>query len=90
MMGRERDAEWQQIGGRNGTVPWHVVTLLGTGHFSFSDGPFQLPMQLQGVGATVAPLDMLRETQALLLDFFGHYLLGDPLAHLGPGQGRIP
>ncbi len=89
-MGRERDEEWQQIGGRNGAVPWHVVKLLGTGHFSFSDGPFQLPMQLQGVGATMAPIDMLRATEALLLDFFGHYLGGAPLVRLAPGAASGP
>ncbi len=89
-MGRERDEEWAMIGKRNGTVPWHVVKILGTGHFSFSDGPFQLPMQLQGVGATLAPIEMHQVTERLLLDFFGHYLDGRPLAHLRGGATTLP
>ncbi len=89
-MGRERDQEWAAIGKRKGNAAWHVVKILGTGHFSFSDGPFQLPMQLQDVGATMAPLEMHRVTESLLLDFFGHYLEGRPLAQLRPGATTLP
>lgn len=78
------------IGRRNGPVPWHVVKVPGTGHFSFSDAPFQMQVQLRQVGATMTPAHMHRVTEELLLDFFGHYLEGRALGRLRPGTTTIP
>lgn len=69
-MGRERDSTWSAICALQHGAPCDVVKLLGTGHFSFSDAPFQFPAQLQGVGATLGPAEMHRVIARRLLEFF--------------------
>jgi dienelactone hydrolase len=73
-MGRERDSSWSVICALQRGVRCDVVKLRGTGHFSFSDAPFQFPAQLRGVGATLSPLEMHRAITSRLLDFFGQAL----------------
>jgi dienelactone hydrolase len=74
-MGRERDSSWSAICARQRGVRCDVVKLRGTGHFSFSDAPFQLPSQLHAVGATLSPLEMYRTVTRRLLGFFGQALV---------------
>ena len=69
-MGRERDSTWSAICALQHGAPCDVVKVLGTGHFSFSDAPFQFPAQLQGVGATLGPAEMHRVIARRLLEFF--------------------
>jgi dienelactone hydrolase len=70
-MGRERDSTWTAICARQGDAPCYVAKLTGTGHFSFSDAPFQIPSELQGVGATLTPAAMHRAMADRLLTFLG-------------------
>lgn len=88
-MGRERDSTWAAVASRSGAVPWFVVKLTGTGHFSFSDAPFLAPSLLRGVGATMTPARMHSLVSDLLLDFFDHFLRGRPLRLLRPGVAAI-
>jgi dienelactone hydrolase len=83
-MGRERDSSWAAIRAFTPNVPSYVIKLAGTGHFSFSDAPFQMPHQLRNVGATLSPLAMHTQIADSLESFFDHYLLGRPLRALGP------
>ena len=69
-MGRERDSTWSAICALQHGAPCAVVKLRGTGHFSFSDAPFQFPAQLRGVGATLSPPEMHRAISRRLLEFF--------------------
>ncbi len=88
-MGRERDSTWTAICARQRGVPCFVVKLVGTGHFSFSDAPFQMPRQLRGVGATLPPDEMHRATTVRLLDFLDHELRGTPLRVLEDGLKEV-
>lgn len=69
-MGRERDSTWAAICAHDTRAPCEVVKLKGTGHFSFSDAPFQAPSLLRDVGATLTPLQSHRLIAAKLEDFF--------------------
>jgi dienelactone hydrolase len=73
-MGRERDSTWSAICALQHGVQCDVVKLIGTGHFSFSDAPFEFPTQLQNVGATLSPMEMHRAISSRLLAFFDHAL----------------
>ena len=75
-MGRERDSTWSAICALQHGTRCDVVKLLGTGHFSFSDAPFQFPAQLRDVGATLSPVAMHRAIVSRVLAFFDHALLG--------------
>jgi dienelactone hydrolase len=77
-MGRERDSSWTAICALQRGAPCNVVKLRGTGHFSFSDAPFQFPAQVRGVGATLSPAAMQREIATRLLGFFDHTVLSAP------------
>jgi hypothetical protein len=89
-MGEERDSLWSAIGAHNGDIPWFVVKLRGTGHFSFSDAPFQMPVLLRDVGATLTPARAHGLAAELLLDFFNHFLRGHSLRLLKPGVATKP
>ena len=88
-MGRERDSTWTAICARQDGAPCHVVKLVGTAHFSFSDAPFQMPRQLRDVGATLTPAEMHRATAERLLDFLDHELRGRPLRVLEQGLKEV-
>ena len=88
-MGRERDSTWTAICERQRGTECLVVELVGAGHFSFSDAPFQIPSQLRGVGATLTPAAMHRATADRLLDFLDHTLRGKPLRVLQPGSSEV-
>ena len=75
-MGRERDSSWAAICTLQRGATCDVVKLIGTGHFSFSDAPFQFPAQLVGVGATLKPAEMHRAITNRLLAFFDRTLRG--------------
>jgi len=77
-MGRERDSTWSAICALQRGVRCDIVKLRGTGHFSFSDAPFQFPAQLRGVGATMSPVEMHHTIARRLLDFFDHALPDAP------------
>jgi dienelactone hydrolase len=73
-MGRERDSSWTAICALQRGAVCDVVKLRGTGHFSFTDAPFQYPAQLAGVGATLKPAEMHRAVTSRLLAFFDRTL----------------
>lgn len=50
--GRQRTAEWQKVLAPSGGAVW-VVKIQGTGHFSFSDGPFTMPSTVTRFGGTI-------------------------------------
>jgi dienelactone hydrolase len=83
-MGRERDSMWTAIVARHPNVPSFIISIEGTGHMTFSDAPFQLPSQLQGVRATLSPTEMHSLVIGYLLDFLDHFLEGKVL-RLDPG-----
>jgi dienelactone hydrolase len=75
-MGRERDSTWSAICALQRGAPCYVVKLRGTGHFSFSDAPFQFPAELRNVGATLSPAEMHRAISSRLLAFFDRFVRG--------------
>ncbi len=89
-MGRERDSSWAAIRAFTPKVESYVIKLLGTGHFSFSDAPFQIQRQLRHVGATLAPLAMHERIAGSIESFFDHVLLGQPLRVLGSDAVPVP
>lgn len=89
-MGRERDSMWTSICALQRGTSCFVAKLLGTGHFSFSDAPFQMPSQLRNVGATLTPTEMHRAISARIVEFLDHSLSGAPLRLLGPGVTGVP
>jgi dienelactone hydrolase len=88
-MGRERDSTWTAICARQGDAPCYVAKLIGTGHFTFSDAPFQIPTELQGVGATLSPDAMYRATTRRLLAFLDSTLRGEPTRLLERGVHAV-
>jgi hypothetical protein len=51
-MGKQRTAEWQRVLATAGGAVW-VMKIQGTGHFSFTDGPFTMPDTLTRFGGTI-------------------------------------
>jgi dienelactone hydrolase len=48
-MGKQRTAEWQRVLAPAGGAVW-VMRVQGTGHFTFSDGPFTMPNTITSFG----------------------------------------
>ena len=88
-IGRERDSAWTSICALQRGAPCFVTKLIGTGHFSFSDAPFQIPSQLRDVGATLTPAAMHGAISERMLDFLDHFLRGAPLRVLQPGMSSV-
>ncbi len=51
-LGKERTLEWQRVLAPQGEAIW-VLTIRGTGHFSFSDGLFTMPNAITRFGGTI-------------------------------------
>ncbi len=51
-MGKQRNAEWQKALASAGGAVW-IVKIRGTGHFSFSDGPFTMPSTITRFGGAL-------------------------------------
>jgi dienelactone hydrolase len=51
-LGKQRNAEWQRVLAPQGGAIW-VVKVRGTGHFSFSDGPFTMPNTITRFGGNI-------------------------------------
>jgi dienelactone hydrolase len=88
-MGRERDSAWAATLAKVPDVPGFVVKVAGTGHMSFTDAPFQFPVLLQETGSTLSADRAFRLIAERLLDFFDHFLKGEPLRLLRPGAATI-
>ena len=69
-MGKRRDAEWRKVLAPAGGAVW-IVKVQGTGHFSFSDGPFTIPSMITRFGGA------LIESNRGLIDH--HHYCGDLL-----------
>jgi dienelactone hydrolase len=52
-MGKQRTAEWQRVLAPAGGGAVWVMKVQGTGHFSFTDGPFTMPDTITRFGGTV-------------------------------------
>ncbi len=89
-MGRERDSSWAATMAMYPAVPGFVVKILGTGHMSFSDAPFQFPSEMQNTGSTLPPERAYWLVTERLLAFFDHFLKGEPLRLLHPGEQVVP
>jgi dienelactone hydrolase len=88
-MGRERDSTWRTIAAYHAQVPSFIVKLRGTGHFSFSDAPFQMPSQLRGTGSTLSARESYARIISRLTAFFDHFLRGAPLRLLSSGLTTV-
>jgi dienelactone hydrolase len=51
-MGKQRAAEWQRVLTASGGAVW-VMKVEGTGHFTFSDGPFTMPSTIARFGGAL-------------------------------------
>lgn len=51
-MGKQRTTEWQKVLAPAGGSIW-VMKVQGTGHFTFSDGPFTMPTTITRFGGTL-------------------------------------
>jgi hypothetical protein len=56
---------------------------------SFTDAPFQFPTLLQETGSTLGADRAFRLASERLLEFFDHFLKGEPLRLLRPGAATI-
>lgn len=88
-MGRERDSSWAATGAKYPDVPSFIVKIAGTGHMSFTDSPFQFPTLLQETGSTLGADRAFRLASGRLLEFFDHFLKGEPFRLLSPGAATI-
>jgi hypothetical protein len=84
-MGRERDSTWLAISSYNPRVPFFIIKLQGTAHFSFSDAPFLMPSLLQGTGSSLSAARANALIVSYLAAFFDHFLRGAPLRLLSRG-----
>ena len=88
-MGRERDSSWAATRAKYPDVPGFIVKIVGTGHMSFTDAPFQFPTLLQETGSTLGADRAFRLASERLLEFFDHFLKGEPLRLLRAGAATI-
>jgi hypothetical protein len=88
-MGQERDSRWKAIRARHASIPAFVIKLPGTAHMSFSDAPFLMPTQMQGTGSTLSADRAEQLIVERVVDFFGHYLKGEPLRVLKSGASSV-
>jgi len=70
---------WTEFTAKSGTNPVHVLSVLGTGHFSFSDAPFVMPSTITRFGGNIIePLRGYSVITNCVLEFFEANLKGKP------------
>lgn len=77
---------------RNGSEEaFYAVTLRGTGHSSFSDVPYIVPLRRINQAGPIEPSRATAATLAFTQAFFDHYLRGEPLRLLNsPSAHAFP
>ncbi len=77
-LGREIEKEWQDIIAKQ-DAPVLRLSVRGTGHLSFSDALFTRPeLVADGGGRLADPLDVLRQTTAVIREFLSNAFSGTP------------
>jgi dienelactone hydrolase len=62
---------WTEFTAKSGSYPVHVLSILGTGHFSFSDAPFVMPNTITRFGGKlIEPLRGYSVVTNCVLEFF--------------------
>lgn len=74
--GDEARKTWLDFKAKSGDVPIEVLSVKGTGHFSFSDAPFVMPDSITRFGGEIiAPDRGQKVIAACMVEFFDHQLL---------------
>jgi dienelactone hydrolase len=69
--GAESRRTWTEFTAKSGTNPRYVLSVLGTGHFSFSDAPFVMPDTITRFGGNIIdPLRGYSVITSCVLEFF--------------------